>query len=76
MKKLILIAFLFCAFIVKAQQNLVLNGSFELNNPIVDSLTGINCWSELYLKTDYDNALFFLIILGMIILQPFLSSPV
>ena len=59
MKKLILIAFLFCAFSVKAQQKLVLNGSFELNNPIVDSLTGINCWSELYLKTDYDNALFF-----------------
>jgi hypothetical protein len=32
MKKLILIAFLFYAFSVKAQQNLVLNGSFELNS--------------------------------------------
>lgn len=40
MKKLILIAFLFCAISVKAQQNLVLNGSFELNN-------AIPCWNGL-----------------------------
>ncbi len=31
MKKLSLITLLFCAFVLKAQNNLILNGSFELN---------------------------------------------
>ena len=35
MKKLTLISLLFCAFTIKAQQNLVLNGSFELNNSTI-----------------------------------------
>jgi len=48
MKKLILIAFLFCAFSVKAQQNLVLNGSFELNS-------ATQCADELDTKVEYDN---------------------
>ena len=50
MKKLILIAFLFCAFSVKAQQNLVLNGSFELNS-------ALQCFDELNSKIDYENAI-------------------
>ena len=59
MKKLILIAFLFCAFNVKAQQNLVLNGSFELNNPIFDSSSSSTCFIELYLKSEYDNTILY-----------------
>ena len=48
MKKLILIAFLFCAFIVKAQQNLVINGSFEQNS-------SITCADELQTKIQYES---------------------
>ena len=60
MKKLIFIAFLFCAFILKAQQNLVLNGSFEINNPIVDSITGlVNCWNDFSPIADYNNTIFY-----------------
>ena len=59
MKKLILIAFLFCAFSVKAQQNLVLNGSFELNNPIFDSISFSTCFIDLHLKSEYDNTILY-----------------
>ena len=56
MKKFILISFLFCAFSVKAQQNLILNGSFGLFNLIVDSLgTSPTCQNDLVSKADYDN---------------------
>ena len=52
MKKLILIAFLFCAFSVKAQQNLVLNGSFELNN-------ATSCFNPMDDNIEYNNTLFY-----------------
>jgi len=61
MKRISLITLLFCcAFSVKAQQNLVLNGSFELNNPIVDSITGlVNCWNDFSPIADYNNTIFY-----------------
>jgi len=49
MKKLILIAFLFCAFSVKAQQNLVPNPSFE------DSLSCPEVFSEINKCSDWFN---------------------
>jgi hypothetical protein len=48
MKKLTLITLLFCAFTIKAQQNLVLNGSFELNN-------ALGCWTGFANNIDYNN---------------------
>jgi hypothetical protein len=60
MKKLSFITLLFCcAFSVKAQQNLVLNGSFELNNPIFDSSSSSSCFIELHLKSEYDNTILY-----------------
>ena len=60
-KKLSFIGLLFCcAFSVKAQQNLVLNGSFELNNPIIDSITGlVNCWNDFFPIADYNSTIFY-----------------
>ena len=57
MKKLLLIAFLFCAFSVKAQQNLVLNGSFEFYDPIIDSIFGLDCYNAFGYNSEYNNAL-------------------
>jgi hypothetical protein len=37
-----------CAFTIKAQQNLVLNGSFELNN-------ALGCWTGFANNIDYNN---------------------
>ena len=51
MKKLILITFLFCSFSIKAQQNLVLNGSFELNS-------ATQCWTGLPIS-DYNATIQF-----------------
>jgi len=51
MKKLIFIVILFCcAFIIKAQQNLVLNGSFELNN-------ALGCWATVDNKVQYESTI-------------------
>jgi len=52
MNKLTLITLLFCAFTIKAQQNLVLNGSFVLNN-----IT--QCWIGFNNSIDYNNTLFY-----------------
>ncbi|MBC8510922.1 MAG: hypothetical protein H8D33_04585 [Cryomorphaceae bacterium] len=57
MNKLTLITLLACAFTIKAQQNLVLNGSFENNTPPTDSLNNINCWIGLETKIDYENTI-------------------
>ena len=58
MRKLSFIGLLFCcAFTIKAQQNLVLNGSFENNTPPTDSLNNINCWIGLETKIDYENTI-------------------
>ena len=43
---------MFCAFTIKAQANLVLNGSFELN-------TATLCYEDLYPPTDYNNTINF-----------------
>jgi hypothetical protein len=52
MKKLIFIVILFCyAFTIKAQQNLVLNGSFELNNAFY-------CWTGLPIS-DYNTTILY-----------------
>jgi hypothetical protein len=58
MKQLLL--FLFCLPLFTQAQNLVLNGSFELNNPIVDSITGvISCYNDLPFEYEYVSAVFF-----------------
>ena len=61
MKKLGFILFMFCAFTIKAQTNLVKNGSFELNTPPPpDSITGMsNCWVDTGNKIDYENIISF-----------------
>ena len=48
---------MFCAFTIKAQQNLILNGSFELNNS-TDDLT------EFYNINQYDNTVHYSIEYG------------
>ena len=53
MKKLSLITLLFCcAFTLKAQQNLVLNGSFEQNNLV-------NCSSSFPTNSQFNNSVFY-----------------
>ena len=52
MKKFILISFLFCAFSVKGQQNLVLNGSFELNSASF-------FWNDMDDNIEYNNTIFY-----------------
>ena len=57
-KKLSFIGLIFCcAFTIKAQQNLVINGSFENNTPQIDSIFNSNCWVDLYTKIDYENTI-------------------
>jgi len=64
MKKVIFIGLMFCfAFTIKAQQNLVLNGSFENNNPVVIDSTGaidtiFGCWSNL-MKIEYESVILY-----------------
>jgi len=49
MKKLIFIVILFCyVFTTKAQPNLILNGSFELNNSTI-------CHHAFYFANEYNN---------------------
>ena len=58
MKKLIFIVILFCcAFTIKAQQNLVLNGSFEQNSviPGTDNLTIINYNNNIMFSTHFGD---------------------
>ena len=43
---------MFCAFTIKAQQNLILNGSFELNSTI-------QCQTELSFPYDYNNTILY-----------------
>ena len=50
MKKLTLILLVFCAFTIKAQQNLVLNGSFELNS-------ATSCFNSIDDNIEYNNTL-------------------
>ena len=53
MKKIAYIIILFCcAFSIKAQQNLVLNGSFELNN-------STSCFNPMDDNIEYNNTLFY-----------------
>jgi len=52
MKRLFLILLLCCTFLMKAQQNLILNGSFELNN-------ATDCFEELYTQSDYNATVSF-----------------
>ena len=60
MKKATLILLMFCSFNTKAQ-NLILNGSFELNNPLVfiDSSTGTvsvdSCYHDVITKINHEN---------------------
>jgi hypothetical protein len=49
-KKLTLILLVFCAFTIKAQQNLVLNGSFELNS-------ATSCFNSIDDNIEYNNTL-------------------
>jgi hypothetical protein len=49
-KKLTLILLVFCAFTIKAQQNLVLNGSFELHN-------STECFNEFIFINEYNTTL-------------------
>jgi hypothetical protein len=57
MKKLTLILLVFCAFTIKAQVNLVKNGSFELNTVIPGS-------DSLYTSSNYNNNIMFSIHFG------------
>lgn len=57
MKKITFIVLLCCAFSVKAQQNLVLNGSFEFYDPIIDSIQGLDCYNAFGYNSEYNNAL-------------------
>jgi hypothetical protein len=52
MKNLLFIGLVCCSFVAKAQPNLILNGSFELNN-----IT--QCIEELDHKTDYDSKILY-----------------
>ena len=59
MKKFsIVIVMLVCALIVKAQTNLVKNGSFELTNPIIVDSLGVDtagCYYDMITKIGYEN---------------------
>ena len=57
MKNLLFIGLVCCSFVAKAQQNLILNGSFELNNS-TDDLT------EFYNINEYDNTVHYSIEYG------------
>mgnify|MGYP002837795469 CR=1 FL=1 len=66
MKRISLITLLFCcALTAKAQVNLVLNGSFELNNPLIfiDTATGVvsgdSCYHDMITKIDYENVILY-----------------